>query len=46
MQDQKIAELIMWMPAKLIFLAVLTVVFFRFMNRDDDDEFIEVYETV
>lgn len=45
LQDQKVAGLIMWMPAKLIFLAVLTVVFFRFMNRDDD-EVIEVYETV
>ena len=44
LQDQRTAGLIMWMPAKLIFLAVMTVIFFRFMNREDDDELIEAYE--
>jgi putative membrane protein len=33
--DQQAAGLIMWIPGALVFLLVLTVVFFRWLNRDE-----------
>jgi len=33
--DQQIAGLIMWVPGALVFLTVLTVVFFRWFNQDE-----------
>ncbi len=33
--DQQIAGLIMWVPGALVFLGVLTIVFFRWFNDDD-----------
>jgi putative membrane protein len=35
LQDQQLAGLIMWVPGGLIFFAVLTVVFIRYLNRDE-----------
>lgn len=35
--DQKIGGLIMWVPGGLIFFMVLTVIFFRWFGRNDDD---------
>jgi len=36
--DQQLAGLIMWVPGSLVYFAVLTVVFIRWLNRDDADE--------
>jgi putative membrane protein len=33
--DQQLGGLIMWIPGALIYLGVLTVVFFRWFNRDE-----------
>jgi len=33
--DQQLAGLIMWIPVALVFFTVLTVVFFRWLNRDE-----------
>jgi putative membrane protein len=33
--DQQIAGLIMWIPGALVFFTVLTVVFFRWLNREE-----------
>jgi putative membrane protein len=33
--DQQAAGLIMWIPGALVFLAVLTVVFFRWLNGEE-----------
>ncbi|HEY1017235.1 MAG TPA: cytochrome c oxidase assembly protein [Herpetosiphonaceae bacterium] len=38
LQDQQIGALIMWVPGGTIFLVALTVSFFRWMNREGDDE--------
>jgi putative membrane protein len=35
--DQQLAGLIMWIPGSLIFFGVLSVVFVRWMNRDEID---------
>jgi putative membrane protein len=35
MLDQQIGGLIMWIPGALVYFAVLTVVFFRWLNRDE-----------
>lgn len=35
--DQQLAGLIMWVPGSLIYFAVLTFVFIRWLNRDDAD---------
>jgi putative membrane protein len=35
MLDQQIAGLIMWIPGALVYFTVLTVVFFRWLNRDE-----------
>jgi putative membrane protein len=35
--DQQIAGLIMWIPGALVYFSVLTVVFFRWLNRDEFD---------
>ena len=37
LQDQQIGALIMWVPGGTIFLVALTVSFFRWMNREDDE---------
>jgi putative membrane protein len=37
MDDQQLAGLIMWVPASLIYFGVLTIVFLRWLNRDDRD---------
>jgi putative membrane protein len=37
MNDQQLAGLIMWIPGSLIFFGVLTVVFIRWLNRDELD---------
>jgi putative membrane protein len=37
MDDQQLAGLIMWVPASLVYFGVLTVVFIRWLNRDDRD---------
>lgn len=36
--DQQLAGLIMWVPGSLIYFAVLTVVFIRWLNREESDE--------
>ncbi|MDW8215799.1 MAG: cytochrome c oxidase assembly protein [Roseiflexaceae bacterium] len=36
--DQQLAGLIMWVPGSLIYFAVLTVVFIRWLNREDGEE--------
>jgi putative membrane protein len=33
--DQQLAGLIMWIPGSLVFFGVLTVVFIRWLNRDE-----------
>lgn len=35
--DQQLAGLIMWIPGSLVFFGVLSVVFIRWMNRDEID---------
>lgn len=35
LDDQQLAGLIMWVPASLVYFGVLTVVFIRWLNRDD-----------
>lgn len=37
MEDQTLGGLTMWVPGGLIFFAVLTIIFFRWFGRDDDD---------
>lgn len=37
--DQKIGALIMWIPGGTIFIIALSVAFFKWMNREDDEEF-------
>jgi putative membrane protein len=37
MADQQLGGLTMWVPGGLIFFIVLTIVFFRWFGRDDDD---------
>lgn len=37
MEDQALGGLTMWVPGGLIFFTVLTVIFFRWFGRDDDD---------
>lgn len=37
MEDQTLGGLIMWVPGGLVFFVVLTVIFFRWFGRDDDD---------
>lgn len=36
--DQQLAGLIMWVPGSLVYFAVLTVVFIRWLNRDESDD--------
>jgi putative membrane protein len=36
--DQQIGGLIMWIPGALVYFAVLTVVFFRWLNRDEYEQ--------
>jgi putative membrane protein len=38
MLDQQIGGLIMWIPGALVYFAVLTVVFFRWLNRDEYEQ--------
>jgi len=38
MTDQQMGGLIMWIPGALVFFVVLTVVFFRWLNRDEYDQ--------
>jgi putative membrane protein len=38
MQDQQYGGLIMWIPGGVFFYAVMTVVFFKWSNRGEDDE--------
>ena len=35
LDDQQLAGLIMWVPGSLVYFAVLSVVFIRWLNRDD-----------
>jgi cytochrome c oxidase assembly factor CtaG len=35
MADQQIGGLIMWIPGALVYLLVLTVVFFRWFNNEE-----------
>lgn len=35
--DQQLAGLLMWVPASLVFLGVLAVIFIRWLDRDDYD---------
>jgi putative membrane protein len=37
LDDQQLAGLIMWVPGSLVYFGVLTVVFIRWLNRDDRD---------
>jgi putative membrane protein len=37
MQDQQIGGLIMWIPGGLFFFAVISVIFFRWQQRDGDE---------
>ncbi|MBC8161081.1 MAG: cytochrome c oxidase assembly protein [Roseiflexaceae bacterium] len=37
LEDQVLGGLIMWVPGGLIFFTVLTVIFFKWFGRDDDD---------
>lgn len=39
MADQQLGGLLMWVPGGLVFFAVMTVSFFRWFGRDDDDYF-------
>ncbi|MEO7912629.1 MAG: cytochrome c oxidase assembly protein [Roseiflexaceae bacterium] len=36
--DQQAAGLIMWIPGALVFLLVLTIVWFRWLGRDDYEQ--------
>jgi len=36
--DQQAAGLIMWIPGGLVFLLVLTIVWFRWLGRDDYEQ--------
>ena len=36
--DQQIGGLIMWIPGALVFLLVLTIVWFRWLGRDDYEQ--------
>jgi putative membrane protein len=36
LQDQMIGALIMWIPGGLFFLAIISVVFFKWQQQDDD----------
>ena len=38
MQDQQYGGLIMWIPGALFFYGVMSVVFFKWQQRDADDE--------
>lgn len=42
MADQQYGGLIMWIPGGLFFYAVMTVVFFRWVGRDSEDNAAEV----
>jgi putative membrane protein len=44
LDDQQLAGLIMWVPASLVYFAVLTIVFIRWLNRDEHD--LEPYQQV
>jgi putative membrane protein len=35
LDDQQLAGLIMWVPGSLVYFGVLTVVFIRWLNRDE-----------
>ncbi len=38
MEDQQLGGLVMWIPGGIFFYAVMTVVFFKWVRRDGDDE--------